>query len=456
MNKKIILVLSLVIVAMLSLSSCELIVKDPEVDKKTVIVELGDENITKEEVNNTIEQIKFYYQNQYGNSVDLNTPEYKENIQNSAINSLIAEKVIDKKIKELGFDILSDEELDNIKKECEKDYQSYLDGIKSIYFADSDLKGDELDKAIEAKADEFGYNSIEDSIDIKSKSKKLENLKNDLIKDVTVSDEEIKSDYDSKVTQSRINVENKPELYSSYVLGGSPVYYAPAGYRNIKQILVKFTDEDMKNINSLKSDINEKENQISTVKKSIEEETNTAKENQDKEENNTNRIDALNSSLKQYESDLNELNNKLDESKDKAYKNIQNKVDKVLAALSNDSNTFDKVFEEYNEDPRMNQEPFKTIGYPMSASSTIYDSSIKDVAMNLKNVGDVSDIVKGDSGYYILKYQSDVKEGPVDFDSVKDSIKKSILDQKQNDAYNNQIQKWIDESNAKIHADRMK
>lgn len=76
--------------------------------------------------------------------------------------------------------------------------------------------------------------------------------------------------------------------------------------------------------------------------------------------------------------------------------------------------------------------------------------------MNLKNIGDVSDIVKGDLGYYILKYQGDIKEGPVDFDSVKDSIKKSILDQKQNDAYNNQIQKWIDESNAKIHADRMK
>ena len=103
MNKKIIVVLSLVIVAMISLSSCDLIVKDPEVDKKTVIVELGDENITKEEVNNTIEQIKFYYQNQYGNSVDLNSPEYKENIQNSAINSLIAEKVIDKKIKELDL-----------------------------------------------------------------------------------------------------------------------------------------------------------------------------------------------------------------------------------------------------------------------------------------------------------------------------------------------------------------
>lgn len=456
MNKKIIVVLSLVIVAMISLSSCDLIVKDPEIDKKTVIVELGDENITKEEVNNTIEQIKFYYQNQYGNSVDLNSPEYKENIQNSAINSLIAEKVIDKKIKELGFDILSDEELDIIKKECEKNYQNYLDGIKNVYFADSELKGDELNKAIKAKADELGYNSIEDSVEIKSKSKKLENLKNDLIKDVTVSDEEIKSDYDSKVTQSRVNVENKPELYSNYVLNGNAVYYAPAGYRNIKQILVKFTDEDMKNINSLKSEIKEKENQISTVKKSIEEETNNSKEDQDKKENDTNRVDALNSSLKQYESDLAELNNKLDESKDKAYKNIQNKVDKVLAALSNDANKFDKVFEENNEDPRMNQEPFKTTGYPMSASSTIYDSTIKDAAMNLKNVGDVSDIVKGDLGYYILKYQSDVKEGPVDFDSIKDSIKKSILEQKQNDAYNNQIQKWIEESNAKIHTDRMK
>lgn len=456
MNKKIIVVLSLVIVAMISLSSCDLIVKDPEVDKKTVIVELGDENITKEEINNTIEQIKFYYQNQYGNSVDLNSPEYKENIQNSAINSLIAEKVIDKKIKELGFDILSDEEQDIIKKECEKNYQNYLDGIKNVYFADSELKGEELNKAIKAKADELGYNGIENSVEIKSKSKKLENLKNDLIKDVTVSDEEIKSDYDSKVTQSRVNVENKPELYSNYVLNGNAVYYAPAGYRNIKQILVKFTDEDMKNINSLKSEIKEKENQISTVKKSIEEETNNSKEDQDKKENDTNRVDALNSSLKQYESDLAELNNKLDESKDKAYKNIQNKVDKVLAALSNDASKFDKVFEENNEDPRMNQEPFKTNGYPMSASSTIYESSIKDAAMNLKNVGDVSDIVKGDLGYYILKYQSDVKEGPVDFDSVKDSIKKSILEQKQNDAYNNQIQKWIEESNAKIHTDRMK
>lgn len=456
MNRRILVVLSLVIITILSLSSCELIVKDPEVDKQTVIVDVAGKTITKEQVNNAISQIKMIYQMRYGNSIDVNSDKFKNNVQQSAIDTLIAESVIDSKIKELGFNNLSESDLALIKESAKNEYAKNLENIKNKYFKETKLKDDELKNALIAKANELGYNTEDQLIERKSKEKMLANLRDSIIKDVAVSDDEVKAEYDKKVTQSKVNLDNNPSLYSSNAMNGIKNYYVPEGYRYVKQVLIKFNDDDFKMLNTLRKEMSEKEQQINTVKKSIEEEQKAIDSITDESKKDASRLNTLKESLAKYENEINALNTKIDETSNKAYEHINDKLVAVKSALANKAKTFENIIDEYNEDPGMKTGSFKETGYPVSLSSKNYDSKFVEAAMSLKNKGDISEAAKGLYGYYIIKYQDDIKAGPVDFDTIKENLRADMLKAAQDKIYSETLKKWTDEANAKVYIDRLK
>ena len=74
---------------------------------------------------------------------------------------------------------------------------------------------------------------------------------------------------------------------------------------------------------------------------------------------------------------------------------------------------------EYGEDPGMTYEPYMTDGYLVWADCESWVTSFRDGAMALEKVGDVSEPTEGYYGYYIIKYVSDVPEGPVALDEVR-------------------------------------
>ena len=146
------------------------------------------------------------------------------------------------------------------------------------------------------------------------------------------------------------------------------------------------------------------------------------------------------------------------EATDKAYANLDEDVDAILAALAEDPDSWDKLAEEKNEDPGMKAGAVNAErGYSVFAGMTSFDPAFVDAAMALSSVGDVSGKVRGDSnGYYILKYVGDAVEGAVDYESVKEKLHDALLTSRQNTTYTETLSKWVEEAGIKVDLGALK
>ena len=156
----------------------------------------------------------------------------------------------------------------------------------------------------------------------------------------------------------------------------------------------------------------------------------------------------------QLEKDIADLNTQLTAAKEKAYAAIQPKVDEVVAKL-NAGEDFDALMAQYGEDTGMQSEPGKTDGYLVCAGDTQWVETFTTESMSLVKVGDVSQPFHTDYGTHIVKYVSDLAEGAVALEDIKDQISAELLTTKQDDFYQTTLSQWVKDSNAKIYKDRL-
>lgn len=453
MRKRVILTLMLA-VALVVTTSCSLIVKDEEVDKQTTIIEVAGQTITKGEVNEQVEAVLDYQEYMYylyGMSYDRTSATNISEARDTAIEGLIQEAVLNQKAAEMGLDELTDEELAEVEESAESTWQSYKESTQTIYFADTELTGDELDAAVEDKLAELGYPGKETLVENARITKVREKLRAEVVKDVAVSDEEISAEYENRKGEAMTTYGNTPSTYGSDVSSGKTIYYVPAGYRYVKNILIKLTEEDSTAISDLQSQITSKESEKSTAESSLAELGEDA--SADDEETAQKRAE-LTATQEQLAAEIADLNAQLDAAKETAYAAIQPKADEVLAKLA-EGEDFDALMEEYGEDTGMQTSPAKENGYPVCAESTNWVTEFRDAAMALENIGDVSEAVRTSYGLHIIKYVSDAEEGAVALEDVKDVIESELLSSKQDETYNATVEQWVTEANAKTYKDRL-
>ncbi len=467
--------IALLIVLMLLVSSCSLIQKDPEVDAATEIVKVGDEVFTKGTIQNMVQdylqQEQIYYNQYYGQYIDITDKNIIANAQDAVINGVIRQSVLTSKSKELGLDTLSEED----QAEVNDLWQQYYDLVKNYMFGETELEGEELDKAItDSITTTFGITKeslVESTI--------AENLRNEIVKDVTVSDDEVAAEYDTRVANAKTSYENNPSAYgNAYNQGTSTIYYRPAGYRLVKQILIKFTDEDQTMLDELDSKISSLNSLITSYRNDL---SAANLENLDEllgqvqsdvtvglpeigavaPELIATTTDMLpadtEENVKQLLLDLHEAEEKLalyqtlrDDAQKAAYDHITADADDVLAQL-NDGADWDTLMAEKTQDPGMQSGKTSETGYAVCENMSGFDSAFVNAAMALANIGDTSDKVASDMyGYYIIKYVGDVEEGAVALDDVKETIHDELLSTKQDETYNAKVDEWVAAANAKI------
>ena len=98
--------LALLMVLTLALTSCSLIVKDEEVDGATEILRLGDQVVTKKEVQSAINYQANYTASLYnsiGYSIDPSDPDFLADIRESVVGTLRQNMVVNAKAAELGY-----------------------------------------------------------------------------------------------------------------------------------------------------------------------------------------------------------------------------------------------------------------------------------------------------------------------------------------------------------------
>ena len=402
MRKRVLLALVLVL-ALLASTGCNLIVKDEAVDRATVIVEVGNKTYTKGEINDQLELLMNYYAQMYaayGMPFDANDEATVAEMRATVINGFIDEAVVTEKITAGGFDQLTDDELAVIESTVDEDYQVYYDSVDLFQFSGSDLTGEERTKAIEAEMVKMGYPTREELRKNALLTAAQTKLREDVVKDVVVTDEELTTEYQARVDAAKASYSALPGQYGDDVTNNTPIYYTPAGYRYVKHVLISYAAEDQNKISDLESQISSKELSVAAA---------------------TENKEALSAELA-------DLNAQLEEALANANAAIQPTVDEVAAKIAADA-----------------------IGYPVSNASLNWVESFKNGAMALANVGDVSGAVYSNYGVHFIKYESDIAEGPVALEDVKDEIAAEMLSTKQDAFFNETIDQWIREANPQIH-----
>ncbi len=454
MRKRMVLALVLV-AAMVLTSSCGLIVKDEAVDKQTVIVEVAGKTLTKGEVAESVEYNLAYqeylYNYYYGMSFDRTDKAVISNIQDSVIEQFVRSAVTLQKQEGMGMMEFSAEELAEIETEVEQAYLSDVEYVKSSYFAETELTGEELDSAIAAKMTELGYSSTEDRMESQKATKGYEKLKAEIVKEVTLTDEELQTAYDEGVKAAQERYATALTNYASDVQGGETIYYVPAGYRNVKNILVKLSEEDSAAIADLKGQLSGKQNRLSNVETSLAGLKEDATQDTEEEAASRKELEETKGTLT---TEIADLQTQLDAAKEAAYAKVQPKIDEILQKLA-EGGDFDALMAEYGEDDGMKESPAKETGYLVCEGDTRWIAEFTEAAMALGKVGDVSAPVKTEYGIHLLQYASDVAEGVKTLDEVKESLSTELLAEKQGIFFEETVDQWVKDAGAKINKDRL-
>ena len=435
-------------------SSCGLIVKDEAVDAQTIIVEVAGTTVTKAEVRQATENVLDYQQymySYYGMNYDRTDAEHIASAQETAIQSLIEQAVIKQKIQEYATDQFTDEELAVINDKVDSTYDNYFAAVQSYYFADTQLTGDDLTVAVEAKMLELGYGDKASLLETEKLGAATDKLKAEVVKDVAVTDDEAMSEYATKESEAMSAYAADLTKYASDVSSGGIIYYIPDGYRYVKNLLIKISDDDKTAIADMTAKIADDQASLDAVTSAIAElPEDPATDTEDQQKSRaelTDQSDAMTA-------DIADLNAQLDTLTNSAYAAIQPKVDEVEAKIAAGAD-FDTLIAEYGQDPGMQSEPEKSQGYLVCEGITTYVDVFTAKAMALKKTGDISDPFRSDFGVHILQYASDLKSEQVPYSQIKDQITQNLLTEKQDTLYNETLSQWVKEANAKTYADRM-
>ena len=450
--------LALMIAAVLLLSGCNLIKKDQAVDDATEIIRMGDKVYTKIQVKAAAQQElinKAQTYSMFGYAYDMTDPANIAEAQEAAVKALKEDLTLTAKAAELGFDQLTDEELEAVKAKAQESYDNMVNTAKQYVEGKDEMDEAALTEAAVKMAEDAGY-TMENRTESATKDAVSAKLKEYAVKDVAVTDEEIQAEYDSKVESNKETyAENAASWAAAANNGYTTLYYTPAGVRRVKQILVKFTEEDQTAI----KDANTKLSDANTARSAAQDKVDAAQKVLDTE--------GITDEVKtQAEADLAAANQELDEADkallaanqavtdatDKAFASIDEKADTVVAQLA-EGGDWQKLTDEYNEDTGMKE---NEKGYAVAAGMSGFDAAFVDAAMALEKIGDVSPKTKGQYGYYIIRYESDEAEGPIALDTLKETISSSLLNTKQNDTYEATLAQWVEEAGIKVDMNALK
>ena len=452
MQKKALLALALAMTLMLS--GCALIVKDEAVDAATPIITRGDKVITKGEVQNAVNsQLNYmsYLYSIYGYPYDATDAANIAEAQETAIQDLEEDIVIREKIEEMGITLTEEEEAQAMET-AQSNFDSHVEYAKSAEFADSELEGDELTNAAVEYLAENGVTL--ESYQTSARDNALDTkMRDEIIKDVEVTEEELQAEYQSHVDTDKETYGENPGTYADTVNKGTTVYYAPEGVRRVKQILVKFHDEDQTVIDEANSKVTEANTAVTTAEAKVTAADEVIEsENTDEEAKTKAAADkeTAEAELADAQAALEAAQAELKSATDAAFANLDEETDAILAELEGGAD-WETLMAEKNQDPGMQSGETAEKGYAVSADMTSFDQAFVQAAMDLKEIGAVSAKTRGESyGYYIIKYFADEPAGEIGLDAVRESLSSSLLSTKQNTKYTDTIAQWVEEAGFKV------
>lgn len=392
-------------------------------DPNEVLATVNGVEITRAKFNTIYQSMLSVYSQEY----DMTNESRQAALRQNALFVAIQRELMNQKLVELGLS-LTDEE----RAAAEAEAQSTWDDIVQSgmeYFGITDDSTDEertnatmkilaileangfTEESYKASCVEAaGYNKIIDEI----------------VKDVTVSDEDVQTEFDALVEDDKERYEGHADVYENdqymnrlYAAYGytdyiTPQYYMPSGYRGISHILLNVDDDLLETYTSLLATYEEQQDQIEAGEEVTDELV----------------------TLEQVEA-----------AKQAIIDSVQPTIDEINQKLA-DGVSFDALIQEYGTDPGMDDETTRAEGYSVNMDSINWNPAFTAGAFTMDKLGDISEPIVGSYGVHILKYVRDVPSGAVELDDdLREYLRTELLPIKQQETFNAAITKWMDEAN---------
>ncbi len=388
--------------------------------------------VTLEECQTQYDQLVAMYEG-YGYSVE-GSEDY---LRESVMQSLGERAIVLAKAKELGHDVIAEDVMASYETEARGAYESNVQAYLPYFQADG-VAEEESRRQVEEflASNNYTYESIlTQMIDTHVNTAMYEAV----TAGVALTEEDVQAAYDEAVAEDEAAYADDPYGYESTQAQGGTIYWNPEGYRAVKHVLVKFTDEQKTNYTEITGIIADLEARIEAAAAPAE----TA-EAEDGEAAEPVDVAALEAELETAKGELDAL-----------YAALAPKAQEVIDRFNNGED-FDALMAEYGEDPGMAREPGMTTGYYVCAEQGAWEAAFNDGAMSIANIGEISGMVYGSNGIHIICYMADVTPGAVALETVRANVEENALINKKADVYADQIADWSAELNLEYHLERFK
>lgn len=369
-----------------------------------------------------------YIYSMYGLSIDAAT---EVQMKQDIVETLLQTEVENYKAAQLGFTEVDADTEAELRADAAESWDSYLEDCKANLEDQADNEEDLVRLATEYLA---GYGISEESLYQDSLNELArEQLSESITSQVEITEDGLRALFEEKVAEDQATFSADPGRYGSTVLYGGECYWIPEGYRTVKQVLIKFDEDQSARYSEYTGIIDDLEAELAALDAPAEEDT--AEETDDETEEAPRTAEEINAELESARADLDAL-----------YAELTPAAEEVTALIDSGAD-FDGLVATYGGDPGSVNDDGTVNTYTVSADSEGFDPAFVKAAMSTAAIGDVSAPEKGMYGYYIVRYDGDVTPGPVDFETVRDALSEETLSDLQDEAYESQLAAWYEELN---------
>lgn len=341
-----------------------------------------------------------------------------------ALESTIREILLEQKRKEHNIGDISDEDVSAIQKEAqdtwELNIQYFSEALGNLTedSTESEIAAARLD-ALNYIETYFGYTEesylqsyVDESIADYYENKLIEAL---------ITEDDVTARFNEIVEEDKETYEDNVSMYEFYTqYYGAVSYYMPKGYRGVSHILLDVDEDLLDNYKALMAKLEEQQ-EAETADETTENVDEAASEaNENVEEA------AVETTEETEEPVTQEM---VDAAKQAILDSVQSTVDEIMAKFEAGT-PFADLVAEYGVDPGMKTEPYITEGYTIHKDTlTNYDPAFLEAALELKEVGDISDPILSSFGVHILYYLRDIPAGAVELtDEIKLAVTEELFD----------------------------
>ncbi len=360
----------------------------------------------------------------------------KRNIVETAVENAV---MLDK-AAELGLDQFDEATEEGFAAQADQQWEQYISSYISYFYADAEEVTDEM----RAEAEQYWQDNGANKDDIAATFREaaiLDAVHDYATKDVTVTEEDVQAAYEAKISLNQENYADDRN-YNSDRTSGAAIAWNPEGYRAVKHVLIKFSDEQAQRYSDLQSQLTS----LNAERDAIVNPPEATEAPEGAEAETTPEPTPEPRTLEQVDADIAACGMEVES----LYSELMPTAKEVIEAFEGGAD-FDELIEKYNEDPGMQNEPTASQGYAVAANSTYWEQAFTDGAMSIENVGEISEPVYGSNGIHIIYYMADITPGAVALDEIRETVEAEAEEQKTQSVYEAQLDEWIQEANVVYH-----